>query len=1537
MPDWLFKEKPVRKLLRLVSWALIFAAFRGQLSAQDLYVLALQRPGQASVAIDRSSSTAYVIDLGHAGDGDQILLGNRTLLEHLEAESIKNLIFICSHPHSDHMGGIRALFASPRTFYKDEALTTPRFQSVRLVENEIKEKESLASILKGSLPPGRAEIVERVSAATQNALAGLSQPGQDVFVQTIPYQPSGNAGVHGRSVVTLMVLGGRHTILDPDDADTSTLLQVAEYLNDKNIKIDTFIVPHHGSAYHDIEPLLSLGAKRAIITVNPRNQYKHPAPEILWSLMDALEPENVYFTGSATSTARKPGSAEAPHQSPVAHIKLGPEGVLQKTYTAANELSYSLFVHPSRQRKAQLGTLSQEEAELYEKVRARMTESTVVSRVETDEVAQALAKQRIKDVGTINSSGLDLGYVPAGGTEAAPGGVGQHIFEPERPAEAAVVYATNSPGEDSRLAGEGLREVIDRARINLGTSVSNLSVLEVRFETNAGLENGLEPPVRLPEPELKSVKESKAPAPAPGGGLPEGGMVYLEGGRLRLVGASRDLSTARLTACEGATGSLCMYLPSGSVLTLPFKLDPLFADVWQRVYEDRISSFYLSINPTNGLLADVEAGIDAAPTDKLRHGLEPVTDGQLVNEVVTSGDIDGSQIGRILWEADVMFKSRSLGYDVLRGRSKNQTSLVRLSSGGDSLSSQDFATTRDERWCRLYWSSGNQDVVIDEKARRVRLVGDAVVANAEAMELRNGELVSSTGGWCRDAKAVARQLQREANAVHPSSRTLSELRKLAEMQSFVRWVNDHGIPVDSELRAKIADVAVPDNFQVPKWTSGIRSGGDVLVQEERVERNGNNKFVVHVSIADSETFDKCVEPAWKLQETDFPNAGYTLDAKKETWSKDGVSLEDSRFLGRWMTAFAKNIANCSSGTVLPMNDLLPLGPETAGEVKSLFGFEVHLQPVHYHGGVFLGGFESSERIKEAWQKKGILFGPDGQLLYRQNGDDLHFWGRLLTEEGSPKAMQHVVVHGGHVVNAYANEGRLRFLIETSADAVVRTELRANVAAGFPNGAEWISSSYAPDNTRILNLAAWPCESVARGDCVRASTLDESEMRKALGQDAELLSTAEAVWVEPDTWVVDLDIQSVRTELEKRGARLSESDTAGAMSLAQAFASWGFRQAAEERSEAVIKKITNEAHDVVLQSAILHNYIADLMVMRRVLSELEDMRSSLSSGELAVADAHQKLLSLAADVEHTAPPVAAPLWMGLQELVEEMKSKAGAEGGAHVQLAESAARFESQVKRTAVLLLGREAVENPVLAGDDDDDSISETMGNAGSVQSGSLHDGESTRLKLQLKSDTQYLIGAACDDGCTNIDLAAYGSSGDLLEEDTLADNAPLISVMTDGSGEIDLEVRMKKCESSTCGFQVSARPLDGLLLRGLIAGLLAQSKMDDLPSDSTDEPTFEGELDEEGQESFEIEFKQGKSYTLSGTCDSDCSSLALSLFDSAGAVLSTTANQAASSTPYLVISPTQGGVYRLEVGMLQCEVSPCAFSVEVTEESSPD
>jgi beta-lactamase superfamily II metal-dependent hydrolase len=327
---------------------LSFARLAAQLAAilwlvqtvagQELSIFALQGPGQASTVVDRSTKTAHIIDLGRDGDGDELLLDGKPLLDALQSPEyeVNRLTITCSHPHADHHGGIRAMLKNPRNFVRDGRLLFGA--KIPIIESAMPPAGSLSSILNST---GKAIGVTAQSREGRKAGAydGFSKPGDEVFIESMPYTPRDQGGAHGRSIVTKVTLGGKHIHLDFDDADTVVIREVTAKLKEDGVRIDSFVVPHHGSAAHDIDPILELRRSpearlAAVISVDPRNKYGHPAPEILAQLMRSVGKENVVLTGSR----------------PNDRVVITPEGVTRAPYTAAMRDVFALFVVPAMAR-----------------------------------------------------------------------------------------------------------------------------------------------------------------------------------------------------------------------------------------------------------------------------------------------------------------------------------------------------------------------------------------------------------------------------------------------------------------------------------------------------------------------------------------------------------------------------------------------------------------------------------------------------------------------------------------------------------------------------------------------------------------------------------------------------------------------------------------------------------------------------------------------------------------------------------------------------------------------------------------------------------------------------------------------------------------------------------------------------------------------------------------------------------------------------------------------------------------------------------
>jgi hypothetical protein len=86
------------------------------------------------------------------------------------------------------------------------------------------------------------------------------------------------------------------------------------------------------------------------------------------------------------------------------------------------------------------------------------------------------------------------------------------------------------------------------------------------------------------------------------------------------------------------------------------------------------------------------------------------------------------------------------------------------------------------------------------------------------------------------------------------------------------------------------------------------------------------------------------------------------------------------------------------------------------------------------------------------------------------------------------------------------------------------------------------------------------------------------------------------------------------------------------------------------------------------------------------------------------------------------------------------------------------------------------------------------------------------------------------------------------------------------------------------------------------------------------------GSLSVGGTVNYSFQFVAGRSYTILGVCDNDCSDLDITLYDPAG-------NQVAEDVltddkPVASITARRSGRYRATVSMASCSTEPCFYAV---------
>jgi hypothetical protein len=786
-----------------------------------------------------------------------------------------------------------------------------------------------------------------------------------------------------------------------------------------------------------------------------------------------------------------------------------------------------------------------------------------------------------RTVGTVHDPRFDLGAVarqgrhsPAMGRDrpflnAASPAPGLPGLEP--PASATIVLSKPDgplPPTPAALDPSLRAEILSRARAVAPTGPKQGEVIHVAFlDANA---RPAGPGYDIGKKEITLLETSLAK----GAALPKGGMVDLVGAALSF--SDDSLASAALDIC-GKRPCLVLDDPkrgSPTKATLPFEMSRIFAEIWQRVHDRGITTFYLSIDPTPGTLRAGYEADQSLPRNRLAFG-DDLPAGERRNRVVTSGELEGTLLGRALFDADVLFKSAALGFDVTHG---TKALLPGLRTERDFLGWQEpppsdlaeemesgAAVSFENRWCRYYWTSAPQKLVFDPRHQAIRLIGPGAIARAEAMIVNGDALVPyPRGSWCASAKAEARYLNKRLVEGGEMTPALSQLDLIASMQNFSKWATDGDLPTTEAFRNALAEVDVKTPVNVPRWTSGIRS--DVAPKLRADLRKGH--LQVHIYASD----DNAITIAQEAWESDFDAnaraAGFT-PGSKQNWVTPAPLLPKARLLQRRVTDDLEGVLKKNGYPATqqlkawePNEDLGIDGAELPGNDEMFLSSPVpHFLPYGVHGGIL---FEAQGVIenKRCGDHVRPLSLPDGRPVFRCEVDGPHFWSFPSTE--TTVAGEHLSVGGGRVLDIYADRGVVRVLVRLGKTAAASHEVRFWGTEQFPGGLEWRRRLAVGDATREESTLYW-IEPKAAGPVLVAAPLS---LQDATTGDSPALPVQDLtihvrkVPGEDSLIVVEITLADLESTLEDQWARAqSQQDLDASVRSIATDLQWGFRERA----------------------------------------------------------------------------------------------------------------------------------------------------------------------------------------------------------------------------------------------------------------------------------------------------------------------------------------------------------------------------------------
>jgi hypothetical protein len=86
---------------------------------------------------------------------------------------------------------------------------------------------------------------------------------------------------------------------------------------------------------------------------------------------------------------------------------------------------------------------------------------------------------------------------------------------------------------------------------------------------------------------------------------------------------------------------------------------------------------------------------------------------------------------------------------------------------------------------------------------------------------------------------------------------------------------------------------------------------------------------------------------------------------------------------------------------------------------------------------------------------------------------------------------------------------------------------------------------------------------------------------------------------------------------------------------------------------------------------------------------------------------------------------------------------------------------------------------------------------------GALDEGREDTITIDLDAGTSYFIVGQCDIDCSDIDLTLHDENGNLIDEDVLLDDTPIVEVTPIRNARFTLTMTMVDCESEPCYYGI--------------------------------------------------------------------------------------------------------------------------------------
>jgi len=222
--------------------------------------------GQGDCALIRLRSGKNILIDGGGTYDNRFDIGRRIVAPYLWNKGVSTIdLLILSHPHPDHMNGLRYILKKFRVLQVWESERDTDLPGYKEFRQIIAEK---------NIPRRTVSAEEQPAAIGEAELFVLHPAGTFISRDRQAY-----AAENSRSLVIKMVFDNRVSLF-PGDIGSDAEQELAEKA--PGIKCDLLKVPHHGSKSSSSELFISATRPHlAMMTVGRGNRYRHPSPEVL--------------------------------------------------------------------------------------------------------------------------------------------------------------------------------------------------------------------------------------------------------------------------------------------------------------------------------------------------------------------------------------------------------------------------------------------------------------------------------------------------------------------------------------------------------------------------------------------------------------------------------------------------------------------------------------------------------------------------------------------------------------------------------------------------------------------------------------------------------------------------------------------------------------------------------------------------------------------------------------------------------------------------------------------------------------------------------------------------------------------------------------------------------------------------------------------------------------------------------------------------------------------------------------------------------